>query len=66
MYVVSANKEYIVSAGSVHTPQILQLSGLSLLVTIEGFGQLTLFLGIGQKSLLKSLGIPVVVDLPGV
>ena len=43
-----ATKEVIVSAGGVHSPQILQLSG------------------IGPKALLQSLGIPVVVDLPGV
>ncbi|KAH8148810.1 uncharacterized protein LAJ45_07153 [Morchella importuna] len=45
---ISAKKEIILAAGSGHTPQILQLSG------------------IGPKTLLKSLGIPVVVDLPGV
>lgn len=43
---VRANLEYILAAGAVHTPQILQLSG------------------IGPKSLLSSLGIETVVDLP--
>ena len=43
---VSATHEYILAAGAVHTPQILQLSG------------------IGPKSLLSSLGIATVADLP--
>jgi choline dehydrogenase len=45
---VSAENEVILAAGSVHSPQILQLSG------------------VGPASLLKGLGIQVVVDLPGV
>jgi len=45
---VLARKEVILAAGSVHSPQILQLSG------------------IGSDSLLKSLGIKMVMDLPGV
>lgn len=43
-----ASKEVIVSSGAVHTPQVLQLSG------------------VGPRALLESLGIEVVVDLPGV
>jgi choline dehydrogenase len=43
---VRAHHEYILAAGAVHTPQILQLSG------------------IGPKSLLSSLGITTVADLP--
>jgi choline dehydrogenase-like flavoprotein len=43
---VRATREYILAAGAVHTPQVLQLSG------------------IGPKSLLSSLGIETVVDLP--
>ncbi|KAI1504046.1 hypothetical protein F5X99DRAFT_68356 [Biscogniauxia marginata] len=43
-----ASKEVVVAAGALHTPQVLQLSG------------------VGPKSLLNSLNIPVVVDLPGV
>jgi choline dehydrogenase len=45
-YSVSAAREYILAAGAVHTPQVLQLSG------------------IGPKSLLSSLGIKTLVDLP--
>jgi choline dehydrogenase-like flavoprotein len=45
---VFASKEVILAAGAIHTPQILQLSG------------------VGPKKVLKSLGIPVVVNLPGV
>jgi choline dehydrogenase-like flavoprotein len=47
-YTAYATKEVIVAAGTVHTPQVLQLSG------------------IGPKAVLKSLGLPVVQDLPGV
>ena len=43
-----ANHEVILAAGAVHTPQILQLSG------------------IGEKALLERLGLPVLIDLPGV
>jgi choline dehydrogenase len=45
-YSVSAANEYILAAGAVHTPQILQLSG------------------IGPNSVLSSLGIETLVDLP--
>ncbi|KAI0595135.1 hypothetical protein F4775DRAFT_605413 [Biscogniauxia sp. FL1348] len=45
---VYASKEVIVAAGALHTPQVLQLSG------------------VGPKSLLNSLNISVVADLPGV
>jgi choline dehydrogenase len=45
---VKAMKEVILAAGAVHTPQILQLSG------------------IGDHTLLKSVGIKTVVNLPGV
>lgn len=44
----TACNEVIIAAGAVHSPQILQLSG------------------VGPKALLQNLGIPVVVDLPGV
>ncbi|RPB05429.1 alcohol oxidase [Choiromyces venosus 120613-1] len=45
---VKVKKEAVLAAGSIFSPQILQVSG------------------IGPASLLKSLGIEVVVDLPGV
>ncbi|KAF2133649.1 GMC oxidoreductase [Dothidotthia symphoricarpi CBS 119687] len=45
---VFAMKEVILAAGALHTPQILQLSG------------------VGPKSVLDSLSIPVVANLPGV
>ncbi|KZT32740.1 alcohol oxidase [Sistotremastrum suecicum HHB10207 ss-3] len=47
-HIVHASKEVILSAGSLKSPQILELSG------------------IGRKDVLEPLGIPVVVDLPGV
>ena len=46
--IITANKEVIVSAGALQSPQILELSG------------------IGNKKLLESHGIPVVVDNPNV
>lgn len=45
---VQARKEIILAAGALHTPKILQLSG------------------IGSSSVLKSLGIEQVLDVPGV
>lgn len=45
---VAARKEVIVSAGTFHTPKLLELSG------------------IGARSLLESLEIPVVIESPGV
>ncbi|KAK0194341.1 alcohol oxidase [Armillaria mellea] len=47
-FTVKASKEVILSAGSLRSPQILELSG------------------VGNKTLLQSLNIPVVVDLPQV
>lgn len=48
VYNGTASNEVILAAGAVHSPHILQLSG------------------VGPKALLQNLGIPVVVDLPGV
>jgi choline dehydrogenase len=48
LYQISARKEVIISAGSIGSPQLLQLSG------------------IGSKSLLDKVGVPLVLDLPGV
>ncbi|KAI0776222.1 alcohol oxidase [Trametes elegans] len=48
VYNVHANKEVILSAGTLKSPQILELSG------------------IGNPSILRKLGVPVKVDLPGV
>ncbi|KXN83980.1 Glucose oxidase, partial [Leucoagaricus sp. SymC.cos] len=45
---VKSTGEVIMAAGSVRTPQLLELSG------------------IGNKDILQPLGIPVIVDLPGV
>ncbi|KAI0749991.1 GMC oxidoreductase [Daedaleopsis nitida] len=48
VHVVNVNKDVIVSASTVKSPQILELSG------------------IGDRSILEPLGIPVRVDLPAV
>lgn len=48
IYSVNAAREVILSTGTVHTPQILELSG------------------IGNKTLLNSLGITNLIDLPTV
>ncbi|OSD04609.1 GMC oxidoreductase [Trametes coccinea BRFM310] len=48
VYVARANKEIVLSAGTLKTPQILELSG------------------IGNSTVLRKLGIPTKVDLPGV
>ncbi|KAI0056669.1 alcohol oxidase [Artomyces pyxidatus] len=45
-YTVSVGKEVILAAGSLKTPQILELSG------------------VGNKTILSNLGIPVVLDFP--
>ncbi|PBK84748.1 alcohol oxidase [Armillaria gallica] len=45
-FTVKASKEVVLSAGSLRSPQILELSG------------------VGNKTLLESLNIPVVVDIP--
>ncbi|THH19403.1 hypothetical protein EW146_g1748 [Bondarzewia mesenterica] len=47
-YVVNATKEVVLCAGSLKSPQILELSG------------------VGNASLLESLGVPVTLDLPQV
>jgi choline dehydrogenase len=48
LHQVAANKEVILSAGSIGSPQLLQISG------------------IGSKKLLEKVGVPLVLDLPGV
>lgn len=45
---VKVKQDAILAAGTIHTPQLLQVSG------------------IGESSLLKSINVPQVVDLPGV
>ncbi|KAI9443307.1 alcohol oxidase [Lactarius indigo] len=47
-YAVAVSKEVILAAGSLKTPQILELSG------------------VGNRTLLERLGVPVVLDLPEV
>lgn len=47
-YTATVSKEVIISAGSVQSPQILELSG------------------IGNKTLLESVGLQSKIDLPGV
>ncbi|KAF7970350.1 hypothetical protein HWV62_24322 [Athelia sp. TMB] len=47
-YTVHAKKEVVLSAGTIKSPHILELSG------------------IGRPEILKSIGVPVKVDLPGV
>ncbi|KAI0319838.1 alcohol oxidase [Amylostereum chailletii] len=47
-YTAKVNKEVILAAGSLKTPQVLELSG------------------VGNRTLLNSLGIPVIVNLPTV
>ncbi|KAI0650509.1 GMC oxidoreductase [Trametes meyenii] len=48
IYTVRANKEVILSAGALKSPQLLELSG------------------IGNPNVLRKIGIPTKVDLPGV
>ncbi|KAN0125467.1 hypothetical protein V8E53_015437 [Lactarius tabidus] len=47
-YTVAVSKEVVLAAGSLKTPQILELSG------------------VGNRTLLERLGIPVILDLPEV
>ncbi|RPD66362.1 alcohol oxidase [Lentinus tigrinus ALCF2SS1-7] len=46
--IISARKEVILAAGSIQTPQLLELSG------------------VGNKTVLESVGIKTLIDLPGV
>lgn len=66
-YVVSAEKEVILSAGVFHSPQLLMLSGEStkfLLVVMRFIPDDVT--GIGPRATLESLNIKVISDLPGV
>ncbi|PPR05909.1 hypothetical protein CVT26_008801 [Gymnopilus dilepis] len=74
-YEVSASREVVLCCGAVQTPQLLELSGtyvtsslVSIVNQFEGLltPPLNAMLGIGSKSLLTALGIPSIVDLPGV
>lgn len=65
-WIVNANKEVLLAAGVVGTPQLLELSGNLLLSALPPKINKRQKLGIGNKTLLSALGVQALVDLPGV
>ena len=66
-WVARSKGEVIVSAGTLQTPQVLELSGTRIPYSSSvSMYQLISISGIGNPTLLKKYGIELLIDLPGV